>query len=349
MLQFLLALNIVFSIICCIFYLLVGADPKIFWLFSIASLLIPVLFVLNISICLFWLVVNWKFTFLSLVTILAGWSHLRLMIGINEPDKDFKCKKTEFTIMSYNIYGLKNLKDTSSFSQEQNKKQFTSFVRTKDPDIFCVQEVNFYADDIINKTGMFQYSHFMINFGAAIYSKFPILDKGFLSFGTRTNSCLWADVLVEGKTIRIYSVHLQSNKITKDVEKISDEKEEVNTEKLNIIKKILHRYRSMSIVRARQSEMIHEHTQQSDFPVILAGDFNDTPFSYVYKVFSTQFKDSFIERGNGLGSTYVGLLPGLRIDYILADSKNVSFCSHRVFQTTFSDHNPIVSKLYIRH
>ena len=49
---------------------------------------------------------------------------------------------------------------------------------------------------------------------------------------------------------------------------------------------------------------------------------------------------------DGLGSTYVGALPGLRIDYVLGDIKSIEFCSHKVLPSTFSDHNPVYVRLY---
>lgn len=40
----------------------------------------------------------------------------------------------------------------------------------------------------------------------------------------------------------------------------------------------------------------------------------------------------FYKCGDGLGSTYVGALPGLRIDYVLGDIKSIEFCSHKVLR-----------------
>jgi endonuclease/exonuclease/phosphatase family metal-dependent hydrolase len=188
----------------------------------------------------------------------------------------------------------------------------------------------------------------MINHGTAIYSKFPILDHGLIDFGTNTNSCLWADILINGRRTRIYSVHLQSNRISKDVNTLTDDDEEKSIEKLNVIKRMLVQYRRMSLRRARQAEMVSTHANGSEYPVIIAGDFNDTPFSYAYRQLSKKRKDSFLENGNGIGSTYVGALPGLRIDFILSDEKKFSFCNHKVLQTSFSDHNPVMTSMYYK-
>jgi endonuclease/exonuclease/phosphatase family metal-dependent hydrolase len=70
-------------------------------------------------------------------------------------------------------------------------------------------------------------------------------------------------------------------------------------------------------MRARQAEILREHIAASPHPVIVCGDFNDTPLSYSYRLMSKGLKDSFMEKGWGLGTTYAGALPALRIDYIL--------------------------------
>ena len=348
MLRFILSFNIVWSIICVIIYFVAGLDPASFWMFSICSLFIPVIFLLNILFALFWLVFKWKNIWLPVLTLLIGWHSWTLLFSFGNESKNKKCQLEPFTIMSYNVYGLKQLKDTSEAKMQIKKSKFTTFIHEHEPDIFCVQENNFFSDDIINKTGLYPYFHYLIQHGAAIYSRYPILDKGIVDFGTKTNSCLWVDVLIEGKKLRVYSVHLQSNKIVKDVEKITDDQEEENSEKINIVKQILRKYRSTAIIRSKEAKQIVEHATQSPIPCIIAGDFNDTPFSNIYKLLAKGRTDSFLECGNGIGTTYNGDLPGLRIDYVLGDEDIIQFCSHRVLHTSYSDHNPVMVKCYAK-
>ena len=319
MLQFLFSLNIVWSFVCILLYIIVGADPRTFWLFSISSILIPIVFILNILIILFWLVFKWKYAVLSLITLVFGYSHFTKLLVFEADKITEKCKSHSFNLMTFNIYGLKNIKISSEQTKEINKTKFISFLRKYNPDILCVQEDNFYADAIINKTEIFPYFHYEPSHATAIYTKFPILDKGFLDFGTVTNSCVWVDVLANGK---------KSN------------------EKFSIIKRMFVNYRRNSIHRAKQSELLVKHFQNINYPFIICGDLNDTPFSYSYEQLEQYCNDSFLECGDGLGSTYVGALPGLRIDYVLGDIKSIEFCSHKVLPSTFSDHNPVYVRLY---
>lgn len=348
MLRFILSCNIVWSFICVVIYFVSALDPSTFWLFSVCSLFLPVIFLMNILFVLFWIVFHWRYSWLPILTLAIGWHSWTLLFAFGEENKNKKCQQEAFTIMSYNVYGLKQLKDTSESKMQIKKSKFTTFIREHEPDILCVQENNFFSDDIINKTGLYPYFHYMIQHGAAIYSRYPILDKGLVDFGTHTNSCLWVDLLIQGKKLRVYSIHLQSNRIVKDVEKITDEQEEKNEEKINVIKRILRKYRNSAIIRTREARQIVEHAAQSPYPCIIAGDFNDTPFSHIYKVLSKGRKDSFLACGDGIGTTYIGALPGLRIDFVLGDENVIQFCSHRVLHTSYSDHNPVMVKCYAK-
>ncbi|MEY3245553.1 MAG: hypothetical protein RL253_710, partial [Bacteroidota bacterium] len=72
-----------------------------------------------------------------------------------------------------------------------------------------------------------------------------------------------------------------------------------------------------------QSDYIVEEIKTSPHPVIVAGDLNDVAGSYSYAAIRGSQKDAFLEKGTGLGATFMSssssilqLLPTLRIDYI---------------------------------
>ncbi len=349
MIRFLFSLNIVWGIICLLLYLFEGANPDKYWIFSISSLILPVSILINFLSIIFWALFHWQYAWLPIVLMIISMPQTHKLISWNSSNDSIKCKQNKtISLMSFNVYGLKNLKDTSNQNSLKNKAQFLAFLRKNNPDILCVQENNLFADDVISKAEIFTYFHYLINHGTAIYSKFPILDQGLIDFGTNTNSCLWADILCYGRRIRVYSVHLQSNSITKQVVQLTDDEDEENIKKFNVFKQMLYKYRKMSRKRATQADLVQHHALSSAYPVIIAGDFNDTPFSYTYKTLSKNREDSFLQQGNGFGSTLVGLLPGLRIDYVLSDKKKFEYCYHRVLQTSFSDHNAVLTSFFAK-
>jgi endonuclease/exonuclease/phosphatase family metal-dependent hydrolase len=89
------------------------------------------------------------------------------------------------------------------------------------------------------------------------------------------------------------------------------------------------------------------HILKSPYPVIVCGDFNDSPVSYTYQKISANLKDAFLESGTGLGSTYSGRFPSYRIDYILHNPQ-LSCYQYANPKMGLSDHQPVICKMYKR-
>ena len=94
--------------------------------------------------------------------------------------------------------------------------------------------------------------------------------------------------------------------------------------------------------RAAQAKLVKSHSETSPYPTILCGDLNDTPISYTYAHLSSGLKDAFYERGTGIGTTYSGKIPFLRIDYIFS-SPVVKALTFQVIKEDYSDHYPIAA------
>ena len=62
---------------------------------------------------------------------------------------------------------------------------------------------------------------------------------------------------------------------------------------------------------------------------------------------NSKYVDSFIESGAGIGSTYNGNLPMLRIDYIF-HSTDLGCNRFKVYPLSITDHYPIMAELYIK-
>jgi endonuclease/exonuclease/phosphatase family metal-dependent hydrolase len=76
-------------------------------------------------------------------------------------------------------------------------------------------------------------------------------------------------------------------------------------------------------VHGLQSDYIVKDIETSPHPVIVAGDLNDIAGSYAYATIRGGRRDAFLEKGDGLGATFMSSsssilqhLPTLRIDYI---------------------------------
>ena len=182
----------------------------------------------------------------------------------------------------------------------------------------------------------------------AIYSRYPLSNKGSINFEESFNGAIHADLtLPNGELIRVYSVHLQSTRLGKDVKEVLKKDNLTTINKKETQEKyyrIESKLSSAFAMRAAQAEVVAAHIAQSPHPVIVCGDFNDTPLSYSYRIMARKLKDSFAEKGFGIGSTYAGSLPALRIDYILV-GKKFEVYTHKVQNKAISDHYAICSDI----
>ena len=58
------------------------------------------------------------------------------------------------------------------------------------------------------------------------------------------------------------------------------------------------------IRRAVQADFIKDEINQSPFPVIVCGDFNDVPNSYAYETISEGLQDAFVKKGMGISQNF---------------------------------------------
>jgi len=187
-------------------------------------------------------------------------------------------------------------------------------------------------------------------FGIVIFSRFPIISSGEVSFPSRNNSCIYCDVKINQDTVRIYNVHFESIHLEPQEVQFAEDLsigENLNNKEIlkKNVKKITSFLKKAFIKRAGQARLVHEHIAHSSYPVIFCGDFNDTPVSYTYHQTSIDLKDAFIESGHGIGKTYITKFPFLKIDFIL-HSKDFETFNFEIPQVKYSDHYPV--SCYIR-
>jgi len=343
--RMILFINLGFVLALIIAYISPGIDPELTWSVSFFGLFYPVLLIINVLFVVFWIFKNARYALLSLISILIGWNQIQNFIGFHS--QKIEHDDNSIAVMTYNISNAAYGYDKVKAQREIKKEAFIEFLQKyKDIDVFCIQEVGDYAHDILKKTFPEHHMHYRKK-GAVILSRYPIVDKGEIDFGTITNSCLWADIRINKEVIRFYSYHLQSNQISKDADNFVINPELDQTQAWYDIKGMLRKYRNRHLQRSRQVEKIATHLQKSKYRNILAGDLNDPPQSYTYRVLSKYGKDAFRERGMGIGTTYAGRIPLLRIDYIFVDNTmQVATCE--IIKDNFSDHYAVISSIELK-
>ncbi|MBS1652934.1 MAG: endonuclease/exonuclease/phosphatase family protein [Bacteroidetes bacterium] len=329
-------------------------SPEVLWLPAFFGLAFPILVIISVFFLAILLIRLKKTAFINAAVLLMCFPTILKFIRPNFNENltpQNALKITSYNCMLFDLYNWKhNVKSHDSiFNELKNEK----------PSIICFQE--FYTSEEKNDfnnldslkqllqlpyvhteytTTLRNYDHW----GIATFSKFPIVNKGQIKFKTKANNtCIFTDVLINDDTIRIYNIHLQSISFSKDDNKflnaVISEKTEA-TEEVEHSKSILRRLKRAFVKRGKQADMIATHINQCRYKIILCGDFNDTPASYVYHKISNNLNDAFIEKGSGFEKTYSGNWPQFRIDYIL-HSKNINCIKYHKSKKTFTDHYPI--------
>jgi endonuclease/exonuclease/phosphatase family metal-dependent hydrolase len=256
-------------------------------------------------------------------------------------------------VLSYNVrlFDLYNWK-----SNHINRNQIYKFLQKENADILCFQEYYYQKDggfpttDTLVKFLSAKNVHAFypsVNkgkyfFGIATFSKFPIVNKGEITFKGTSNLCIYTDILLFGDTVRIYNNHLESVRLGSEDYQLIDKLDfKVDSTEVKDTKNIMRRLKRSYGKRSEQVDVISAHIAACPYPVIVCGDFNDTPVSYAYHTMSSGLKDAYCEAGKGIGSTYNGNIPLLRIDFIFHSPKYKAY-DFRIPKIDLSDHFPVV-------
>lgn len=329
--------------------------PAVIWPLAFFGLLFPYLLILNLAFLFYWTILWNKRVFLSLIVLLIGVNHIYHSLPVMRVNRELTLKKgnnlkvLSFNVRAFNIYEWLNDPDTN--------KGIFNFIRSEHPDVICLQE--FYSGNkvkisSINYLRLFgenPYKHIEYSssgsksgHGIAIFSKYPVIRKGKIPFKNSNNKCIYVDILFKGDTLRVYNNHLQSVKFREKNYRVLDSlRMGGNPPEINELKDISSRLKKAFILRSEQTDLLKAHSLNSPYPVIICGDFNDTPVSYTYRKLTRGLDDAFLKAGKGRGNTYHGKLP-LRIDYILYSPEFEAIEFEKV-EANLSDHYPIISVL----
>jgi endonuclease/exonuclease/phosphatase family metal-dependent hydrolase len=306
----------------------------------------PYLLVINLIFIVLWLIIKPWFTLFSIVIILSGYQHIGNYL-------QFSGKKTTEKGIRITSYNVRYFMGTAEFPNKENADHILNFLRQNNADIICLQEVRLNKRQIfdISNTKLTDISHMQLAHsshagGQLTMTRFPILNMGEIRFKNSGNMIIFTDVLINSDTVRVYNCHLQSYRLQKTEINSIDSIDFDNQQKTKAkYMELGMKFKDALIKRAEQAATLREHLNACPYPVIVCGDFNDTPVSFAYRMVRGNLEDSFTESGKGTANTYNGKLPSFRIDYILYSPKFTSY-NFEVSGLNHSDHYPISCDLF---
>lgn len=315
-------------------YLLAFIPPKSFPLISVLSLGVPVLIILNLIFLVYWIIKFKRQLLLSLIVLLLGFNYVTGLYQFSA--KENQQNDNQLSVMSYNVrmFNAYNWVDDDDIPEK-----IAGFVNKQTPDILAMQEYYIGASGIRRD---YPYHYIKLKnkndeFGSAIFSKYPIINKYSLDFPQQgNNNATYVDIVVEKDTLRVFNVHFQSLNIKPEIDELQKEDS----------RKLFGRIGAGFAMQQDQAEMLIEEVNASPYKTLIIGDFNNTIFSYIYEKINPEkrFQDAFLEAGSGFGETFKLSYFPLRIDFLLIeDSMEVQ--SYERFKVEYSDHYPIMTRL----
>ena len=327
--------NKVLALITFLAYILPFLAPNLFPFLSVLTLLLPLFLLLNVAFFIVWVLQLKKKMLLSGIVLLIGITFIGKLYRFNAVS--IEVEPDDFTVMSYNVR-LFNKYEWLPNAKVPN--DISDVIQDYNPDILCLQE---YTPNEDIRVRNFPYQKIYLKgdknkYGQAIFSKFEIIHTGKIVFPNSTNNVIFADIVKKEDTIRVYSMHLQSVKISTDIHEKLDE----NKSKF-IFKRISEAFKQQQ----QQSELIKAHYESCLYPKIICGDMNNSAFSYVYRNIKGDMQDAFEEAGTGFGKSYNFKYYPARIDYVFVENSFLVKQFTTDNQVILSDHFPIITRLKI--
>lgn len=340
-------------------------NPQYYWPIGFLTLGAFYLLVLLLVFSVFWLFVKPKWALLSVITIAAAYKPVSNIVPFRFTSSFTTQKKPgALRIMSWNVEHFDILEHKT---HPEIKQQMLDLIKDNQPDIACYQEmvgsdsipaaIN-YIPAIMQQMPM-EYYHYSYNpkldfdghhhFGIITFSKYPIINRQTVGFYPYDYNSIfqYTDIVKDTDTFRVFNIHLQSLKFSATNLKFIDNPEMKSEEDVKASKNLVYKLKIGFLKRKTQSERIKEEMDKSPYPVIVCGDFNDVPNSYAYTTIGKGLKNAFAEKGAGIGRTFTGISPTLRIDNIFV-SDNFAVRQFERINKKLSDHFPIFADVELK-
>jgi endonuclease/exonuclease/phosphatase family metal-dependent hydrolase len=353
-------INILVIICLLLSYAAAYISPEKYWLLAFFGIAYPVFLLINVLFIIFWILLWKKYFMLSLATVLIGYNQVQSLFPFRF-SADPVTPAGTMKILTFNVHSLYGR--TNHDYDPHTPSKVMEFIAGEKPDILCIQE--FYAaghdylsilDHVSSRINMEHY--FFHNYydvtdskkinALVIFSKYPIVRTGSVKFMDRNTMSVFIDFISGSDTFRVFNLHLESIKFGDEDYSFYSHLTAPASEKVKITTgsvKIFGKLKKAFVLRAEQVDIMKEQIRKSPYPVIVCGDFNDTPFSYTYNTLEKGLNDSYKQAGKGFsGNTYAGKFPSFRIDYVLSDDHFAAY-NYTRYRNNLSDHYPVAVSL----
>ncbi|MDE5637950.1 MAG: endonuclease/exonuclease/phosphatase family protein [Alistipes sp.] len=338
--------------------------PAYLGILPVLGLVAPWTYAVAVVLMLYW-IVRWQWWRASAMIVLVAvgaadvslYCKPQIRRSYGEPRYD----RSAIRIMSYNVRGFYT-DNGASFTVDS----VAALVRRFNPDILCFQEFNVPHDYTLGGVDSLfggYGNHVVVSRSddsspvtVAMFSRYRILRSETMELHSAdsvrsSGKALWADLLVDKDTVRVFDVHLNSTSINSaDNDYIMNHRYMSDTARHSKLWNIVHRLNANTVSRSIDVDSIAAARRSSPAATVVCGDFNDTPMSYAYRALAEGMKDAFRECGSGYSYTFRGFYNSLRIDFVLLDEERFDVVSYAAPDSVrWSDHLPVFVRAKLKN
>lgn len=314
----------------------------------------PPLMVANVAMVVLWLLLGkWHFLW-SVAAIAVRWSFVGLFMQVGGTSKvpDRSEHPQMVVIMSYNLHNLKG-PAIEPDNSDSYAIDFLDLVREYNPDVMCLQEYVSSSGKIriTDSLMLMGYNHFSDAHnstsnphGTVVFSRLPI------SYVKKIDQQkVLVELMLDERRFRVCSIHMGSYQFDdadrEEIEQLRHATMDAISDTNDQTKRTYAKVKETILQHETEwEEKLKPVVTESSMPMLLAGDFNDIPSSWLYAQVSKHLDDTYRDEGTGFCHTYNGGFPKFRIDNIF-HSKEFHTLSYKRIKSDISDHYPVVVAL----
>lgn len=351
------SLHLLFCIYTLLVYALCYWPVSSHWVTGFLTMSLPLAALLHLFLAIFGTLLGARKT--------AGRSLIMLLLSFPFWGRTFRLGESRegadrnIRLLSYNVHQLGVGIDAGG-EKSLISPEGIEWLRELAPDIMCFQESyqsTVPGRDMVSALRKIGYNQFVIvdeplnrkpvetKNGLAVFSRYKLLNVRLKVFDGQ-NGMLKCDVIAGNDTLTVINVHLQS--MTLNLRELVEQRQMDGLKSES--RKTVSRMKKGFEKRNDQIKALKEWIEDARYPVIVCGDFNETPYGYAYGHISKLLANSFESGGRGFGFTFRHLPYFIRIDNQFYDQEKIEL---KTFQTlrgvVFSDHRPLVSDYMIKN
>ena len=322
-------------------------NPASFPLLSTMGIAFPMMLLANLAFLIFWLLFKWRRIWIPVAGYALAYVPINIYMPLHlrqdVPDGAIK-------VVSYNVchYG-------GNYKYENGFETVFDYLQQQNADIVCIEEdVDTWRRYVFQKyRKLYEYNDTMLIYcpngdvnGLGIHTKFPILRRERIEYKSIGNGSVAYYLQTGDDTLLVVINHLETIHMDTDdrnrytqILKGDMERKEAEDESKAIVKKLGY----ANTIRAEQARAVHQYVEDHrQYPIIVCGDFNDTPISYTHQTIAKGLTDCFRESGAGVGLSYNRKGFPVRIDHFFCSSHFEPYNCHVDNKIDASDHYPMV-------